>query len=200
MQKRDLNVGDIRLWPGSDYVEIFGKAERFTPLSDPPFFRFFIEVNFVQYEVIGCDQVIFMDKIISPVFWGISVKWETQPFVKFFGKKINDAVIVAYIVDVDINGGLQNWYYKSFLTKDERNHMAVRSNYGGKRVWVNGVLTVDDLLKELVTPNFERFQVPDSYLGKEAHANCTVSGAGGIGLVVENLFVEQNDSYIRIFP
>jgi len=108
-------------------------------------------VNSVQYEVIGCDHVIFLNKIISPVFSDISVKWETQPSVKFFGKKIDDATIVAYIVDENTNGVLQNWYYKSFLTENERHSMAVRGNYRDKLVWVNGALTAGIGTKVLIT-------------------------------------------------
>lgn len=195
------NVGYIRLLL-ENYVELSGKVKGFTGLSGPPFFRFFTEVNSVQYEVIGCDQVIFLDNVISPVFSEVSVKWETQPLVKIFGKKIDDNTIFAYTVDENIHGVLKNWYYKSLLNESDRwDILVLGTYYNEKLVWVNGLLNNEDLLFFLVSPdNYFPFQVPSPYLGKEAYANCTVHVYFGIALAVENLFVKQDNSYIRIFP
>jgi hypothetical protein len=199
VENREQNVGYFHLLP-DNYVEISGKVKGFTPLSGPPFFRFSAEVNSVQYEVIGCDQVVFLDNVISPVFSGIQVKWETQPFVKVFGKMIDNDTIAANIVDENINGVLQNWYYKSFLDKYEQFDYFVLGNYNKKLVWVNGLLTKEDLLFLLYSPDNHFTSQISPYLGKEAYANGTIQAAYGIGLVVENLFVKQDNSYIRIFP
>jgi len=204
VQKRyqNENVGYIHLLL-ENYVELSGKVKGFTLLSEPPFFRFFTEVNSVQYEIIGDDQVIFLDNVISPIFSGISAKWDTQPLVKIFGKKNDDNTILAYIVDENIHGVLKNWYYKSFLNENDRLDILVLGRYyNEKLVWVNGLLTNEDLLALLVSQdkNYFPFQVPSSYIGKEAYANGTIKAAYGIGLLVENLFVKQDNSYIRIFP
>jgi len=195
-------IGEIYVWPEPDnyYVEVSGRAERFILLNDPPFFRFSMEVNSLRLEVMGSDRVTFMNDVISPKFSNLNIEWGAEPFVWIFGMKISDTVVIAYIVDVDVNCKRENWYYKSFLTKDERNHMAVLVNYKEKLVWVNGILTGGDLLGLLITPGFEPLQVPDPNLGKEAYACGTIFARFGIALVVENLFAKQNDSYIRIFP
>jgi hypothetical protein len=200
-REQNENVGYVHLLL-ENYVELSGKVKGFTTLSEPPFFRFFTEVNSVQYEVIGGDQVIFLDNVISPIFSGISVKWDTHPLVKIFGKKIDNNTILAYTVDENIHGVLKNWYYKSFLNENDRwDILVLGTYYAEKLVWVNGLLTNEDLLFFLANPdNYFPFQVPSPYLGKEAYANCTVHVYFGTALAVENLFVKQDNSYIRIFP
>lgn len=191
-------VGEIHEYPEDNYVEVLGRAEEFTSLVGPPFFRFSLKVGPVEYEVTGCDWTVFENKIISPEFLNTLVEWETQPFVKIFGRKSGDTHIVGYIIDVESAGELRNWYYKSFLSEDERSCLRVLSRYSEKNIWVKGVLTENDLLGLFVTPNFERFQVPDSYLGREAYVNGRILVAGGVGLTVENLFIKQGCTYVEV--
>lgn len=194
---------EVRVLPTEYLIWISGKAKDFTWLGDPPFFRFFIFTEAdppESYMILGCDnRVTFMDNVISPHFSDITIDWEAEPWVKVFGRGRVVGTVTAYSVDVDVAGQLQNWYYKSFLTRDERRSLWVLSDYRKKPVWIDGSLTEDDLVGLLTISGWERFPVPDNALGKEALVNGLFHGLGGVGLEVRALYVKE-ETYIRIFP
>lgn len=192
----------VHRYPEDNYIEIVGRALEGAGFFGPPFFRFFVEVDpSGRYEVEGFNRTV----TLGDISWGPelheSPNWGGNPFVRVFGREV-DNKIIAYIVDVGINGS-QEWrpyYWMSILTRPERRTLRVLVKYVEKSVWIHGALSENDLLWELVYENRERFQVPDNYLGMEAWALGRYRGAGGLGFVVNNLFVEQDGIYLEIYP
>lgn len=192
----------VHRYPEDNYIEIVGRALEGAEFFGPPFFRFFVEVDpSERYEVEGFNRTV----TLGGISWGPELRespnWEADPFVRVFGREV-DNKIIAYIVDVGINGP-QEWrpyYWMNILTRPERRTLRVLVKYVEKSVWIHGALSENDLLWELVYENRERFQVPDRYLGMEAWAFGKYRGIGGLGFVVDNLFVEQDGIYLEIYP